>query len=271
MTDTQELCGAKTSRGFNQTTAHGRAFYALDPRPEEVFIDDIAAQLSRICRFGGALKEHVDLEWAEWGRNRGTWNYSCHAHESGEDVRVIAETYSVAQHSVLVADNVPEPYKLRALLHDAAEAYVGDVIKPIKAALTPSAELIGYLRAAEDKLNGEGLFAPWQDRSGYDRPSNIEEELLRLIPNFSRIERNVQAAILNRFGLPLEDEEADWHIKIADYRAVLTEHRDLQIDNGAVDWGVPKHPPFDERVVPLLPSAARALFLQRFNELYKGE
>ena len=43
--------------------------------------------------------------------------------------------YSVAEHSIAVAAMVPEEYKLEALLHDASEAYTGDVSTPLKAAI----------------------------------------------------------------------------------------------------------------------------------------
>jgi len=82
-------------------TARGGRMYPLDPRPEEIFLDDIAAALGRICRFGGHLKAAMG-------------------------------TYSVAQHSVLVASLVPPDLRRAALLHDAAEAYVGDMIRPLK-------------------------------------------------------------------------------------------------------------------------------------------
>lgn len=241
MTDTKELCGKRTSRGFNQTTAHGRAFYTLDPRADEVFIDDIAAQLSRICRFGGALRDEVLVS------------------QGGTLYFMAAQTFSVAQHSCNVHDHVEPRFRLRALLHDAAEAYVGDIIKPIKEALTPNYDALLF------ELMGHGC------------PPTVANTAVYLmktrgaLPDFSRIERRVLGAIYTRFGLPPVDEEADAAIKIADYEAVLTEHRDLQIDSGAVDWGTPTREPWPERIVPLLPSAAREQFLQRFNALYKGE
>ncbi len=80
------------------TTISGRKFYPLDPRPEDVDIHDIAWSLSRICRFGGHVTSH----------------------------------YSVATHCVAMSYVVPEEDALWALLHDASEAYVGDMVKPLK-------------------------------------------------------------------------------------------------------------------------------------------
>ena len=79
-------------------TYTGKHVDVLNMEPSDVRIEDIAHHLSLICRFGGACREF----------------------------------YSVAQHSVRVVTLVPEKLKLAALLHDAAEAYVGDIIRPGK-------------------------------------------------------------------------------------------------------------------------------------------
>lgn len=85
-------------RGDWMETFSGRKFFPFDPKPEDVDLRDIAHHLAMICRYGGASKFH----------------------------------YSVAQHSVLVAQNVSRKNKLRALLHDAPEYITGDMIRPIK-------------------------------------------------------------------------------------------------------------------------------------------
>ena len=82
-------------------TAHGREIVIDEPDPAVVDIEDIALALARICRFGGHLRPEV-------------------------------EHYSVAQHSLLVSRLVPDELRFAALLHDAAEAYMGDVIRPLK-------------------------------------------------------------------------------------------------------------------------------------------
>ncbi len=99
MTEPVELIGKDEGRGRPVTTYTGHAFFPLDPKPEEVCIRTIAQALSNLCRFNGHTKRF----------------------------------YSVAQHSVLVSLNVPPRYAKEALLHDAAEAYVGDMVRPMKA------------------------------------------------------------------------------------------------------------------------------------------
>lgn len=88
------------------TTASGRAFNVLHPTPDQIHIEDIAHHLSHLCRFTGAT---------------GT-------------------LYTVAEHSVRVSNSVPLEDALWGLLHDAAEAYVGDLNKPTK----ELPELAGY-------------------------------------------------------------------------------------------------------------------------------
>lgn len=78
-------------------TRSGRAFPLIDPQPSDVYWPDIIFALSHVNRFGG--------------------------HAGG---------YSVAQHSILVADSLPLEWRAYGLLHDAHEAFVGDFPTPLK-------------------------------------------------------------------------------------------------------------------------------------------
>lgn len=85
-------------------TYTGKQFWLTDPHPDDVAIEDIAHALGMVCRFGGHSKSF----------------------------------YSVAQHSVHVAELLAELFpadfalQLHGLLHDATEAYLGDVVRPLK-------------------------------------------------------------------------------------------------------------------------------------------
>jgi hypothetical protein len=103
---TRACCCARGTAGF--FTYGGRAIDVLRPCVGDVDPRDIAHALARICRFGG----HVP-----------------------------GLAYSVAQHSVYVSLVCGAEHALVGLLHDAAEAYVGDVVRPLKNYLAGFAEL----------------------------------------------------------------------------------------------------------------------------------
>lgn len=89
-------------------TYTGRAFNILDPSPDSINIMDIAVSLSRTQRFNGHTKNGAD----------------------------VMGFYSVAEHSYL-GSTLAKNKKLAQwmLLHDAAEAYIGDIVTPVKALL----------------------------------------------------------------------------------------------------------------------------------------
>jgi hypothetical protein len=79
-------------------TFTGKKFYPLNPEESEYCIEDIAHALSNICRFTGHCNKF----------------------------------YSVAQHSQLLSLIVSEGLAKAALLHDASEAYLTDIARPLK-------------------------------------------------------------------------------------------------------------------------------------------
>jgi uncharacterized protein len=106
-----------------QRMLSGRRLDLLDPSPLDIEIEDIAHGLARVARWNGQTN----------GVN----------------------AFSVAQHSILVEHLVgelrpkgPRPLRLAALLHDAAEYVIGDLISPFKAAVG-----IDY-KALEKRLAG---------------------------------------------------------------------------------------------------------------------
>ena len=120
-------------------TFTGRLVDVEHPSPDAVDIQDVAHALSMICRFGGHCRDF----------------------------------YSVAEHSVLVERSAPPANpewdeaadaetndlhyrkgRLALLLHDAAEAYVGDLITPLKGLLAGAEQLeADWLEAIEQKFD----------------------------------------------------------------------------------------------------------------------
>jgi len=104
-----------------QRMLSGRRLDLLDPTPVDIEIEDIAHGLAFVARWNGQTKGDY--------------------------------AYSVAEHSLLVetifsriAPNAPAKWRLAALLHDAPEYVIGDMISPVKAAVGP-----GY-GALDDRL-----------------------------------------------------------------------------------------------------------------------
>jgi hypothetical protein len=145
-------------------TYSGRKFFPLAPRAEDVLIEDIAHALANTCRFSGHCRFF----------------------------------YSVAEHSCRVAqaaispshDQVPECLRV-ALLHDAAEAYLMDIPRPIKSAV--------MVKCGKDMLS------------------------------FREVERRLLACIFERFGIT-PDASIEAAVKYADDVLLATEARDIMSD-----------------------------------------
>lgn len=166
------------------TTGSGGRFDYEAPELTEIHISDIAHALSQICRFTGHTRRF----------------------------------YSVAQHSVLVSRLVPPEHALAGLLHDAHEAFVGDVATQLK----------------------------------------------ELLPTYRAIEARAWEAVATRFGV---DPILPACVKRADIIALATERRDLLPHDGRV-WAILANVvPCVERIEPLSPEAAEALFLSRYRAI----
>lgn len=131
---TEKLGGVSGRRtpvdGWIQTITN-RQVFPLDPLPSVIVIEDVAAALSKIARFNG--------------------------HTQGD------LGYSVAQHSVVVSRLCPTK-PLAGLLHDAAEAYLGDIAKPVKSELDRLAH--GELTRIENgilRAVAESFLVPYED------------------------------------------------------------------------------------------------------------
>jgi hypothetical protein len=176
----------------------GRMFWPLDARPNEVRIEDIAHSLANICRWGGRCSHF----------------------------------YSVAQHSLLVSEIVEETHPdiaLQALLHDAAEAYLGDIITPLKGGL---------------------LFEVYA--------GDVVERMA-----FHSVEKRLHTTILIGLGVPLPSTDDDIVIAAADEVALATEARDLM---GDPEWARTA-PAREARIFPLPPEAAKRAFLAAVQRL----
>lgn len=140
----------------------GRRLDLLDPTPVDVEIEDIARGLAFVARWNGqTMGEHA---------------------------------YSVAEHSLLVetlfariAPKAPAKWRLAALLHDAPEYVIGDMISPVKAAVGP-----GY--SALD----ERLTAAVHIRFGL--PATIPSQIKKQIKKADKISAFMEATQIAGFS-----------------------------------------------------------------------
>lgn len=107
-------------------TYTGGRFYPMDPREEDINIEDIAHSLALINRFTGHTKF----------------------------------PYSVAQHCYWASVLTPAEHKLAALLHDASEAYVNDIARPVKVNLPDYQAVEDHIQEIICKKFGVDVFHP---------------------------------------------------------------------------------------------------------------
>lgn len=145
-----QYIGLDRRHGDWMQTWSARKFWPLDPRSEEVFIEDIAHSLSMQCRYAGHCRRF----------------------------------YSVAEHSVLMArwllpTHGPE-IALWGLLHDSSEAYLVDVPRPVKPSLVGYKEAEAKVMAAVCERFG---LAPDMPAVVHDADNRIiGDELVNLLP-----------------------------------------------------------------------------------------
>jgi 5'-deoxynucleotidase YfbR-like HD superfamily hydrolase len=191
-----------------QRMLSGRRLDLLDPSPADIAIEDIAHGLARVARWNGqTLGDHA---------------------------------FSVAQHALLVVDiaamlrpGAERRWLLAALLHDAPEYVIGDLISPFKAAVGLDYKAF-ELRLLDAIHRAFGL------------PGQLPEPVTAGIKQADRIAAYYEATVLAGFGL---DEAARY------FGAPDALPRALEAEL--------------QRLVPLPAAAAQAAFLARFHALFE--
>lgn len=147
-------------------TFTGRQVKPLAITADMIHILDIAHALSRINRFNGHL----------------------------------AGTMSVAEHSVNVSRHVEEPFKLTALMHDAAETYLGDIIRPLKMLPQMAFYKIAEARIFTVMADKFGLIDPMPREVKLADNQVLEVELAsRFDPTLGLMENDAELLFLQRY------------------------------------------------------------------------
>lgn len=114
-------------------TYSGAAFWPLDPRPEDINLDDIAHALSMLCRFGGHCRGFYSVAehsiWCAFAALDSEETYSnC---DNIFEAAVLMYSH-IERPAATMDDLIKKQIALAMLMHDAAEAYLVDLPKPIK-------------------------------------------------------------------------------------------------------------------------------------------
>ena len=207
-------------------TFTGRAFPLLAPAPADIDWRDIAASLSKQCRYNGhcqafySVAQHSVLS-AEFAANPKLWD--------AEDARIFAMAIEAIGHDSLFR---------AVLLHDAPESYIGDLTTPMKQAMKAAPYHVGpKAHIGMGPQGGDGIAA------------------------FDAIEDGIAAAVSAKAGLPWPlGDVVEAAVKRADLRMLGTELRDL-MGPAPRPWRMPLGPIPRPTIKPLLPGPAEAQFL----------
>jgi len=165
-----------------QRMLSGRRLDLLNPSPLDIEIEDIARGISRVARWNGQTSGEYPL--------------------------------SVAQHSVIVAEllksyneNIEIKWQLAALLHDAAEYIISDMITPLKSFL--GEEYIQLEEKIQSAINIR-----------FSLPGEIPKKIYKLIKNCDRQTAFIEAIQLAGFTLKEAKRTLKMPTLIPDYKII---------------------------------------------------
>lgn len=157
------------------TTWTGARVDVLDAKPDDIWIADIAHALARTCRYGGHVTHHL----------------------------------SVARHSIWVSEELDGTgHELWGLLHDASEAYLGDMVKPLKH--HPSMAIFRETEDALDRVIAERFSLD------YPMPSEVHDADRHIT-----VDIEIGQDLRWKHQTPAEVDETDF---LSRYRSLVTKH-----------------------------------------------